>query len=115
MTPCPAAASPPVSLFPSELTHLYRTHVSLSREDESELSSHLPDLRDLPSPEDFEASLSERNRLSMEDLEFRSDLWQSGAAQGSPEELEVLSASLRQAVDPLSEHEQWKRAAVSER
>ena len=110
--PGPVAAVAPVPLSPAELTDLYRTNVSLSREDESELSSHLPDLRDLPGPEDFEASLSERNRLSMEDLEFRSDLWQSGAAQGSPEELEVLSASLRQAVEPLSGKEKWKLAAV---
>src|SRR5437773_6965 len=110
--PGPVAAVAPVPLSPGELTDLYRTNVSLSREDESELSGHLPDLRDLPGPEDFEASLSERNRLSMEDLEFRSDLWQSGAAQGSPEELEVLSASLRQAVEPLSGKEKWKLGAV---
>ncbi len=110
--PGPVAAVAPVPLSPAELTDLYRTNVSLSREDESELSGHLPDLRDLPGPEDFEASLSERNRLSVEDLEFRSDLWQSGAVQGSPEELEVLSASLRQAVEPLSGKEKWKLAAV---
>ena len=110
--PGPVAAVAPVPLSPAELTDLYRTNVSLSREDESELSGHLPDLRDLPGPEDFEASLSERNRLSMEDLEFRSDLWQSGSVQGSPEELDVLSASLRQAVEPLSGKEKWKLAAV---
>jgi len=110
--PGPVAAVAPVPLSPAELTDLYRTNVSLSREDESELSGHLPDLRDLPGPEDFEASLSERNRLSMEDLEFRPDLWQSGSVQGSPEELEVLSASLRQAVEPLSGKEKWKLAAV---
>src|SRR2546427_520042 len=80
--PGPVAAVAPVPLSPAELTDLYRTNVSLSREDESELSGHLPDLRDLPGPEDFEASLSERNRLSMEDLEFRPDLWQSGSVQG---------------------------------
>jgi very-short-patch-repair endonuclease/DNA polymerase III delta prime subunit len=110
--PGPVAAVAPVPLSSAELTDLYRTNVSLSREDETELSGHLPDLRDLPGPEEFEASLSERNRLSMEDLDFRSDLWQSGPAQGSPEELEVLSASLRQAVEPLSGREKWKLAAV---
>src|SRR5438876_634410 len=110
--PGPVAAVAPVPLSPGELTDLYRTNVSLSREDESELSGHLPDLHDLPGPEEFEGSLSERNRLSMEDLEFRSDLWLSGVMQGSPEELEVLSASLRQAVEPLSGKEKWKLAAV---
>src|SRR5256885_10576205 len=109
--PGPVAAVAPVPLSPPELTDLYRTNVSLSREDESELSGHLPDLRDLPGPEDFEASLSERNRLSMEDLEFRPDLWQSGCVQDSPEELQVLSATFDKAVEARSGEAAWKHAA----
>src|SRR5204863_490215 len=59
-------------------------------------------------------SRADAGSLDMEakELEFRSDLWQSGAAQSSPEELEVLSASLRQAVEPLSGKEKWKLGAV---
>src|SRR6266849_1514680 len=76
--PGPVAAVAPLPLSPGELADLYRTNVSLSREDEAELAGHLPELHDLPGPEDFEASLSERTRLSMEDLDVRSDLWQSG-------------------------------------
>jgi very-short-patch-repair endonuclease len=110
--PGPVAAVAPLPLAPGELADLYRTNVSVSREDEAELSGHLPELHDLPRPEDFEASVSERNRLGMEDLDLRSDLWQSGAPQGSPDELESLAASLTQAVDPLSGKEKWKLAAV---
>jgi very-short-patch-repair endonuclease len=110
--PGPVAAVAPLPLSPGELADLYRTSISISREDESELSSHLPELHDLPRPEDFEASLSERNRLSMEDLEFRSDLWQPGTSQGSSDEVEALSANLAQAVELLSGKEKWKLAAV---
>jgi len=110
--PGPVAAVAPVPLSPGELSDLYRTNVSLSREDESELAGHLPELHDLPGPEDFEASLSERTRLSMEDLDVRSDLWQSGTSQSSPDELETLAANLTQAVEPLSGKEKWKLAAV---
>src|SRR5712691_4882776 len=110
--PGPVAAVAPLPLSPGELADLYRTNVSVSREDEAELSGHLPELHDLPRPEDFEASVSERNRLGMEDLELRSDLWQSGASQGSPDELQALAANLTQAVEPLSEKEKWKLAAV---
>src|SRR6266852_2025206 len=110
--PGPVAAVAPLPLSPGELADLYRTNVSVSREDEAELSGHLPELHDLPRPEDFEASVSERTRLGMEDLDLRSDLWQSGAAQGSPDELESLAASLSQAVDPLSGKDKWKLAAV---
>ncbi len=110
--PGPVAAVAPLPLSPGEIADLYRTNVSVSREDEAELSGHLPELHDLPRPEDFEASVSERNRLGMEDLDVRSDLWQSGSSQGSPEELESLAANLTQAVDPLSGKDKWKLAAV---
>jgi very-short-patch-repair endonuclease len=108
----PVAAVAPLPLSAGELADLYRTNVTVTREDEAELSGHLPELHDLPRPEDFEASVSERNRLGMEDLELRSDLWQSGASQGSPDELESLAASLTQAVEPLSGKDKWKLAAV---
>jgi very-short-patch-repair endonuclease len=110
--PGPVAAVAPLPLSAGELADLYRTNVSLSREDEAELSGHLPELHDLPRPEDFEASVSESIRLGMEDLELRPDLWQSGASQGSPHELESLAASLTQAVEALSGKEKWKLAAV---
>ncbi|HEY6386191.1 MAG TPA: AAA domain-containing protein [Candidatus Acidoferrum sp.] len=110
--PGPVAAVARLPLSFGELADLYRTNVSLSRQDESELSAHLPELGDLPRPEDFESSLNERNRLSMEDLDLRSDLWQPGDMQASPEEVEILAASLARAVEPLSGNEKWKLAAI---
>jgi very-short-patch-repair endonuclease len=110
--PGPVAAVAPLPLSPGELADLYRTGVSISRDDENELSNHLPELYDLPSAEDFESSVSERNRLGMENLDLRSDLWESGAAQSSPAEIEGLAAALAQAVEPLSGKDKWKLAAV---
>jgi very-short-patch-repair endonuclease len=110
--PGPVAAVAPLPLSPGELADLYRTGVSISREDEQELSGHLPELHDLPRPEDFAASINERNRLASDDLDLRSDLWESGAAQSSPAEIEALAAALVQAVEPLSGKDKWKLAAV---
>src|SRR5712672_3400637 len=110
--PGPVAAVAPLPLSSGELADLYRTGVSISREDEHELSGHLPELHDLPRPEDFEASISERDRLGNEDLDLRSDLWESGAAQSSPAEVETLAAALVQAVEPLSGKDKWKLSAV---
>jgi very-short-patch-repair endonuclease len=110
--PGPAAAVAPMPLSPGELADLYRTSVSISGEDEHELSGHLPELHDLPRAEEFEASVSERSRLGMEDLDLRADLWESGAAQSSPGEIEALAAALAQAVEPLSGKDKWKLAAV---
>jgi very-short-patch-repair endonuclease len=110
--PGPVAAVAPLPLSPGELADLYRTSVSVSREDETELSGHLPELHDLPRAEDFEASVNERNRLGLEDLALRSDLWDSGVPQSAPEEIETLTAALIQAVEPLSGKDKWKLAAV---
>jgi very-short-patch-repair endonuclease len=110
--PGPVAAVAPLPLSPGELADLYRTGVSLSREDEQELLGPLPELHDLPRTEDFEGTVSERNRLGLEDLDLRSDLWESSAAQSSPEDIEGLAAALAQAVEPLSGKDKWKLAAV---
>src|SRR6267154_150400 len=110
--PGPVAAVARLPLSPGELADLYRTGVSISREDEHELSGQLPELHDLPRPEDFEASISERDRLGNEDLDLRSDLWESGAAQSSPAAVETLAAALVQAVEPLSGKDKWKLSAV---
>ncbi|HUC52667.1 MAG TPA: AAA domain-containing protein [Candidatus Cybelea sp.] len=110
--PGPVATVAPLPLSPGELADLYRTNVSISREDENELSGHLPELHDLPRPEEFESSLSERNRLSLEDLDLRSDLWKSKEMQTSPDEMEALAGSLVRAVEPLSGNEKWKLAVV---
>ena len=110
--PGPVAAVAPLPLSPGELADLYRTNVSISREDENELSTHLPELHDLPTAENFEASVSERNTLNMADLDLRSDLWESGSAQSSPGEIDGLAAALVRAVEPLSGKDKWKLAAV---
>src|SRR2546430_8880690 len=81
-------------------------------EDEAALSGPLPEMQDLPRPEDFDAFVSERNRLGMEDLDFRSELWESGAPEGTTEEFEALIANLTQAVAPLCGNDKWKLAAV---
>ena len=110
--PGPVAAVAPLPLSPGELADLYRTNASVSREDENELSGHLPDLHDLPGPEEFDAAVNEQNRLGIEDLDFRSDLWQSQAPQVSADELQTLIVNLAHAVEPLSGKDKWKLAAV---
>ena len=110
--PGPVATVAPLPLSAGELADLYRTNTSLSKEDEAELSTHLPELHDLPTAEEFEATVSERNRLGMEDLDVRSELWDKAPAQCSTEEIQALDAALAQAVEPLSGKDKWKLAAV---
>src|SRR5262249_3104109 len=52
--PGPISAGVPLPLSHDELSELYRTNISVSREDEHELSGVLPDPSQLPRPEKFE-------------------------------------------------------------
>ena len=110
--PGPVAPVAPLPLSAGELADLYRTNTSVTREAESELSGHLPELHEIPGPEEFGVSVNEQNRLSLEDLDFRSDLWESRSSEGSADALEGLASNLAQAVEPLSGKEKWKLAAI---
>jgi very-short-patch-repair endonuclease len=99
-------------LSDEELVQLYRTNISVSREDEHELSGKLPDPGALLEPEDFEAAVHERSRLRLEDMDTCPDFWQPGPVTGTEKQLEDLAARLAAAVEPLSGKEKWKLAAV---
>jgi very-short-patch-repair endonuclease len=110
--PGPVTAEAALPLSNAELAELYRTNVSLSPEDEHELSGDLYDLKLLPKPEKFEALVNERNRLRLDNTDLRCELWNPGQVRGSESQIEELTAKLVQAVDPLSGREKWKLAAV---
>src|SRR5262249_32498152 len=81
--PGPVLGETSLPLSHEELSELYRTNLSVSPEDERELSGKLLDPSELPDSEEFESKLRERNRLRLEDLDFSSDLWQPGPVRGS--------------------------------
>ena len=110
--PGPVLEQDLLPLGKEELAELYRTNVSLSTEDENELSGDLSVSALLPKPEEFQGKVSERNRLRSEDTDFRSDLWEAGEARGPEKQIEELASRLVQAVEPLSGQEKWKLAAV---
>lgn len=89
--PAPIALGAVMPLSEGELIELYRTNVTLSSEDESELSGILPELNTILTPDEFEALVKERDRLASLDRNCRSDLWDSLSANQSPEELELLA------------------------
>src|SRR5260370_38505029 len=74
--PGPVQAQSSLPLSCGELSELYRTNISLSLEDEHELSGNLPELTDLPNPDDFAPILQQRNQIQSENLELISDLGQ---------------------------------------
>jgi very-short-patch-repair endonuclease/DNA polymerase III delta prime subunit len=62
--PSPLRALTPLTLNSSEITRLYGTNAELTDEDIAELRCDLPGLSDLPTPEDFQALVSESASLA---------------------------------------------------
>jgi very-short-patch-repair endonuclease len=110
--PGPIAAEASLPLSEAELSQLYRTNVSVSSDDERELSGNLPEPGSFLEPEDFEAAVRERNKLRPEDMDLCADLWQPGPAKGTEKQIEDLAARLILAIQPISGKEKWKLAAV---
>ena len=111
--PAPITLGAVMPLSEGELIELYRTNVTVSSEDESELSGILPDLNTILTPDEFEGLDKERERLASLDRSFRSDLWDSSSTNQSPEELELLADNLLKAIEPVKGREPWKLAAVA--
>jgi very-short-patch-repair endonuclease len=109
--PGPLSPATPLCLPLGDLIDLYHTNISVSRQHEIELSGALPDPAEIPNPEDFQATLAERIRLSQEDLSLGSQFWQSEASSDA-KRIDDLSARLISAVEPLLGKEKWKLDAV---
>jgi very-short-patch-repair endonuclease/F0F1-type ATP synthase membrane subunit b/b' len=111
--PPPITPGTPLPLSDGELIDLYRTNVTVTPEDEIELSTALPNPSDLLTPADFDRLVQERNRLAMSDLRFRAELWDHEPSVETVEALESLAERLRRAVDKIVENPAWKLAAIA--
>lgn len=110
--PGPVMLESPLPLSDEELSQLYRTNVTLSLDDERELSYELPELCQLPTPTKFESMVRERNRLRLEDLDFCSAFWAQGPGRGTESQIESLCDRLSRAREALATKEQWKLATT---
>ena len=104
-------AMPP--LYERDLVDLYRTNITLSPEEEVELTQRLPNPKEVLTPEDFDHIVKERELLAGLDREFRSDLWDCSPTEAGLEELEALADQLARAVEPLASSQAWKLAAIA--
>jgi very-short-patch-repair endonuclease/DNA polymerase III delta prime subunit len=95
-----------------ELAELYRTNMTVSAEDEVELSGSLPDAGRLPSPDDFDNLVSKRTRLAARDCTYREDLWARPAIGTDLAQLEQLSYQLLRAAEQVKSAQPWQLSAM---
>lgn len=110
--PGPVTPGAPLPLSGGELTDLYRTNVTVTCEDEIELSAALPKPDEIPTPEELDRLAEEHARLAGIDLTFRADLWNREPSTGRAGDLESLAERLRHAIAPLTEDPKWRLVAV---
>jgi very-short-patch-repair endonuclease len=104
--PSPVRLGNPLPLEAGELIDLYETNLLISSNDETELACILPEPENLLTPKAFSDLVSEWSELSTRNLEFKTELWQSG---GDASEIENLLERLITAVEPLDQQnsERW--------
>ncbi len=111
--PAPVALGAPLPLSEGEIIDLYRTSVTVTPEDELELSSALPKPDEIQTPEEFHSLVIDHANLVISDLTYRSDLWNHEPGTVGAEDLESLAERLRRAIDPIVANQAWKLAAIS--
>jgi very-short-patch-repair endonuclease len=110
--PGPVEPACGLPLSDRDLTELYRTNLSVSAEDEAELSNSLPDAGRLPSPDDFDNLLLERTRLAAQDFGYRADLWTKPANDEDLGHLEQLSQQLLRTAQHIKTAQPWQLSAM---
>lgn len=111
--PTPILLGAPLPLSEAEITDLYHTNVTVSAEDESELSRPLSEPSALLTPEEFEALLQARTRLTELDLTLRADLWDRPPAAEEASTIETLTTRARQAVSKVSQIQGWEPMIIT--
>lgn len=110
--PTPVSIGSPLPLPTEDLIALYRTNVSVSKEDEQDFSNVLPETKDLLTPSQFAQLISDRQRLEENDLYLAQELWQPSLGASSPEAIETLLNKLTQAVMLMNSGTEWQSAAI---
>jgi very-short-patch-repair endonuclease len=105
----PACAMP---LSERDLAELYRTNLTVSAEDEAELSDSLPEAERLPYPDEFDNLLSEKTRLAAQDLGYRAELWTRPANDEDLARLEQLSQRLIRTAQHVKSAQAWQLSAM---
>ena len=110
--PGPVKRGCALPLSEADLAELYRTNMTVSAEDEAELSGFLPDAGRLPSPDDFDNLVSERTKLAAQDFNYREDLWKRPAIGRDLAQLEQLSSQLLRTVQQVKGAQPWRLSAM---
>ena len=82
-------------------------------EDEAELARSLPELKALPSPDEFEKIAEEHARLSKTSRSYRKELWKTPPDESANAALDKLLAKAVSAVDVRDRERRWKVTAVA--
>jgi very-short-patch-repair endonuclease/DNA polymerase III delta prime subunit len=110
--PVPITRGVPLLLSEQEVRDLYRTNISLTSDDEHELSAELPQLSDLLSPDKFHSLIGERSCLNSSNLQFRNDLWDRSPDVQDAKELAAVISRMQKAIEQISWEKKWDLAIV---
>ncbi len=111
--PSPVTLGAELPLSNTELSDLYTTNSLVSELDESDLSSVLPPLEEIPTPTDFEKTLEHEAKNSELDASFGATSWGTPPSVDGAERLGELERLALDLVNPLRDESSWEIAVIS--
>lgn len=101
-----------IPLNQSEITELFRTNVTVSKEIEKEYSEKLPDINELITPFDFELLVTKKNTFVKEKLDYNENIWNREKCIVNQEKLKNIMLELKETVSFIDSKEQWKLESI---
>ena len=102
------------SLTNTEITELYASNASISREEENEYDCTLPDINELITPIDFNNLIKNKNKFTQEKLKENLDIWKSSHKGVSIENLKNTIKEIKKASEAIDTSVEWKMAIIED-
>lgn len=99
------------SLSEEEINELYKTNVTISKEEEKEYACRLPEVQELLKPIEFNNLIHNKNKFSEQKLNEHINYWNRNNSY-TIDELNNLISDLNKALDYISLDKEWTLATI---
>ena len=111
--PASIIAGAALPLHKSELVALYSSNATVTRDEEYEIGYPLPELDKLITPTDIEQKLLAQQQISLQEKQYRQDLWIPARSALALEEIYQIQDKLTQELNLMQHLAAWSQVIVA--
>ncbi|HEU5380528.1 MAG TPA: AAA domain-containing protein [Ktedonobacteraceae bacterium] len=111
--PAPIVIGAALPLQRSELVALYSSNATVTWDDEYEIGYPLPELNNILTPTDFEQKLVAQQQISLQEKQYRQDLWIPARSGLELEDISHIQSKLTQELSMMQHLAAWNQVIVA--